>query len=223
MIRLQKILSQAGIASRRAAETLISEGRVDVNGEIVTELGTKADPEKDTIRVDGRRIKAAAEHRYLLMNKPRGVISSRSDPHQRKTVIDLLREHGVTGYFYPVGRLDIDSEGLIILTNDGAFAQKVIHPKFKLERRYEAQVAGVPDERDLNRLRRGVEIDGRRTLPARVRQLRVMSARSGDQAVIELILREGRNRQVRKMCDAIAHPVERLRRTRIGAVEDRRL
>lgn len=223
MIRLQKILSQAGIASRRAAETLISEGRVDVNGEIVTELGTKADPEKDTIRVDGRRIKAAAEHRYLLMNKPRGVISSRSDPHQRKTVIDLLREHGVTGYFYPVGRLDIDSEGLIILTNDGAFAQKVIHPKFKLERRYEAQVAGVPDERDLNRLRRGVEIDGRRTLPARVRQLRVMSARSGDQAVIELILREGRNRQVRKMCDAIAHPVERLRRTRIGAIEDRRL
>jgi pseudouridine synthase len=223
MIRLQKILSQAGIASRRAAETLISEGRVDVNGEIVTELGTKADPEKDTIRVDGRRIKVAAEHRYLLMNKPRGVISSRSDPHQRKTVIDLLREHGVTGYFYPVGRLDVDSEGLIILTNDGAFAQKVIHPKFKLERRYEAQVAGVPDERDLNRLRRGVEIDGRRTLPARVRQLRVMSARSGDQAVIELILREGRNRQVRKMCDAIAHPVERLRRTRIGAVEDRRL
>lgn len=223
MIRLQKILSQAGIASRRAAETLISQGRVDVNGEIVTELGTKADPERDTIRVDGRRIKVAVERRYLLMNKPRGIISSRSDPHQRPTVIDLLAKHGVKGYFYPVGRLDIDSEGLIILTNDGAFAQRVIHPRFKLERRYEAQVAGVPDERDLNRLRRGIEIDDRRTLPAQVRLLRVMQTRSGDEAVIELVLREGRNRQVRKMCDAIAHPVERLRRTRIGPIEDHRL
>lgn len=223
MIRLQKILSQSGVASRRAAEQLMQQGRVEVNGRVVTELGTRADPERDDIRVDGRRIRGAAAHRYLLLNKPRGVVSTRSDPQRRTTVIDVLAGHGIRGYFYPVGRLDADSEGLILLTNDGRFANRVTHPRYQLERRYEAQVAGVPDERDLNRLRRGVEIDGVRTRPARVRRVRVADVRGEPQAVLEIIIHEGRNRQVRRMCDAIAHPVERLRRVAIGPIADARL
>ena len=219
-VRLNKLLSIYGIASRRAADDLIAQGRVELNGAIVTELGTKADPEHDDIRVDGRRLKAAPVKRYLLMYKPAGVVATRSDPQRRKTVIDLVAAAGVKGYFYPVGRLDYDSEGLIILTNDGAFAERVTHPRYELERTYEAVVEGIPDERDLERLRKGVTIDDRRTQPARIRQLRVVSGKRGAQAVLEFVIREGRNRQVRKMCDAIAHPVARLRRTRIGNVSD---
>jgi pseudouridine synthase len=221
--RLNKLLSQAGVASRRQADELIRQGRVDVNGKVVTELGAKADPAQDEIRVDGRRLGKAPEHRYLLLNKPRGVVSSRSDPQRRPTVIDILSTHGVTGYFYPIGRLDFDSEGLLLLTNDGAFAQAVAHPRAEIERTYETQVVGVPDQRDLARLRRGILIDGRRTRPAKARVLRQVPTRRGKQVVLEIVLREGRNRQVRRMCDAIAHPVERLRRTRIGPVTDRRL
>jgi pseudouridine synthase len=223
MIRLNKLLSQAGIASRRLADELIAQGRVEVNGRVVTELGAKADPAHDDVRVDGRRLKAAPARRYLLMNKPRGVVSTRSDPQQRRTVIDLLAAAGVTGYFYPVGRLDYDSEGLILLTNDGDFAEKVTHPRYELERTYEALVAGVPDERSLERLRRGVVVDGRKTLPATVRLVRVTEGRRGPQALLEITLREGRNRQVRHMCDAIAHPVDRLRRIRIGGLSDQQL
>ncbi len=161
--------------------------------------------------------------RYLLLNKP--VVSSAPGPIRSggTTVVDLVARAGITGYFYPVGRLDYDCEGLILLTNDGTFAQRVSHPKSELERTYEAQVAGVPDERDLDRLRRGVTVEGRRTLPAKVRVLRVVQTRSGDQAVLELTIREGRNRQVRRMCDAIAHPVEWLRRTRFGPISARGL
>ena len=219
-IRLNKLLSIHGVASRRAADELIAQGRVELNGAVVTELGTKADPDHDDIRVDGRRLKAAPVKRYLLLYKPAGVVATRSDPQRRKTVIDLVAAAGVKGYFYPVGRLDYDSEGLIILTNDGAFAEQVTHPRYELERTYEAVVEGVPDDRDLERLRKGVPIEGRRTLPAKVRQLRVVSGKRGTQAVLEFVIREGRNRQVRKMCDAIAHPVARLRRTRIGTVGD---
>jgi pseudouridine synthase len=220
-IRLQKILSHAGIASRRVAEQLIAQGRVDVNGQTVTELGTKADPEYDQIRVDGRRLKAAPERRYLLMYKPRGVVSTRADPQQRPTVIDLLSKAGIKGYFYPVGRLDYDSEGLIILTNDGAFAERVSHPRYELERTYEARVLGVPDAHDLERLSRGIVIDGRRTGPAKVRVRGAVPHAKKPQTVLEFVLREGRNRQVRNMCDAIGHPVEHLRRTRIGSITDK--
>jgi 23S rRNA pseudouridine2605 synthase len=209
-----------GIASRRAADALITQGRVDLNGKTVTELGTKANPDEDEIKVDGRRLKVAPVKRYLLMYKPTGVVATRSDPHRRQTVIDLVAAAGVTGYFYPVGRLDYDSEGLIILTNDGEFAERVSHPRYEMERTYEAVIEGIPDERDLERLRKGMLIDGRRTLPARVKQLRVVSGKRGTQAVLEFVIREGRNRQVRKMCDAIAHPVAKLRRTRIGNVTD---
>ena len=219
-IRLNKLLSIHGIASRRAADDLIAQGRVELNGKIVTELGTKADPDHDDIRVDGRRLKTAPVKRYLLMYKPVGVVATRSDPQRRKTVLDLMAAAGLPGYFYPVGRLDYDSEGLIILTNDGAFAERVTHPRYELDRTYEAVVEGIPDERDLERLRKGLLIDGHRTLPARVKQLRVLSGKRGSQTVLEFVIREGRNRQVRKMCDAIAHPVARLRRTRIGNVTD---
>src|SRR5689334_16077920 len=170
MDRLQKILSQAGIASRRASEKLMLEGRVSVNGTTVTELGTKADPAHDDIRVDGRRIKAPERHRYLLLNKPRGYMTTRSDPEKRATVLDLLK--GVREYIYPVGRLDYDSEGLLILTNDGDLAAQLTHPKHEVERVYEAEVLGVPDAHDLDRLARGVVIEGRRTSPAQVEPLR---------------------------------------------------
>jgi pseudouridine synthase len=217
-VRLNKLLSQSGVASRRAADELIRQGRVEVNRQVVSELGTKADPERDDIKVDGRRLKAVPRRRYLLLNKPRGVVSTRSDPQKRTTVVDLLTRAGIGGYFYPVGRLDFDSEGLIILTNDGEFAERVTHPRYELDRTYEALVEGVPDDRDLDRLRRGVEIDGRRTLPAKVRLVRVIRAGGAERALVEIAIREGRHRQVRLMCDAIAHPVERLRRTRIGSV-----
>jgi 23S rRNA pseudouridine2605 synthase len=218
MLRLNKALSAFGVASRRAADTLIAQGRVEVNGRVVTALGTKIDPEADEVRVDGRRLKTLPAKRYVLLYKPRGVVSTRTDPQRRPTVTDLIGQGGVAGYFYPVGRLDYDSEGLIILTNDGTFAERVTHPRYELERTYEAQIEGVPDERDLDRLRHGVPVDGRRTLPAKVRLLRVVHGRAGTQSVIELVLREGRNRQVRKMCDAIAHPIVTLRRTRIGTI-----
>ena len=154
MERLQKILSQAGIASRRASEQLMLEGRVTVNGVTVRELGTRPNPAADDIRVDGRRVKVVEHHRYLLLNKPRGYVTTRSDPQRRPTVIDLLR--GVREYVYPVGRLDYESEGLLLLTNDGDLAAQLTHPRHGVARVYEARVLGVPDAHDLERLSRGI-------------------------------------------------------------------
>jgi len=213
MDRLQKILSQAGIASRRASEALMLQGRVSVNGVTVRELGSKADAARDDIRVDGRRIKTSERRLYLLLNKPRGYVTTRSDPERRPTVIDLLK--GVREYVYPVGRLDYDSEGLLILTNDGDLASRLTHPSHEVPRVYEAQLLGTPDEHDLERLRRGLVIDGRRTGPADVRVLKA--------GLLLITIREGRNRQVRKMCEAIGHPVDRLRRIAIGPLKDSRL
>jgi pseudouridine synthase len=222
-VRLQKILSHAGVSSRRVAEELIRQGRVIVNGHVADELGTRANPERDDIRVDGRRLKLQGDRKYYLMYKPRGVVSTRSDPQNRRTIIEVLSKAGIRGYFYPVGRLDYDSEGLIILTNDGAFAEKVAHPKHELDRAYEVLVTGMPDERDLARLSRGIVIDGRRTLPAKVRIIRTYPDKKEPQTLLEVIIREGRNRQVRKMCEQTGHHVMALRRTRIGAITDRRL
>jgi pseudouridine synthase len=215
-IRLQKILAQAGVASRRAAEKLIVDGRVAVNGETVRELGTKADP-SDDIRVDGRRIRAAERKRYILLNKPAGFVTTRSDPQRRRTVLDLLG--GVREYVYPVGRLDYDTEGLLLLTNDGDLAVQLTHPRHGVERTYEARVAGIPDDEALERLRRGIPLDGHRTLPADVQLL----SRSSKRPVVRLTIREGRNRQVRRMLEAVGHPVETLTRTRIGPLSDRQL
>jgi 23S rRNA pseudouridine2605 synthase len=218
-IRLQKILSQAGLASRRAAEQLIAEGRVSVNGETVRAMGVKADPAGDDIRVDGRRIKGVERPRYILLNKPRGYVTTRSDPQRRSTVIDLLT--GVREYVYPVGRLDYDTEGLLLLTNDGDLAARLTHPRHGVERTYEARVSGMPDREALERLRKGIPLDGHRTLPATV--VLVNASRHDRDGVLLLTIREGRNRQVRRMCEAVGHPVKELRRVRIGPLADRRL
>jgi 23S rRNA pseudouridine2605 synthase len=219
-VRLQKIISAAGIASRRAAERLIEDGRVSVNGRTVTELGTKADPDADDIRVDERRVKGPQRHRYFLLNKPRGYVTTRSDPEHRPTVLELLK--GVREYVYPVGRLDFDSEGLLILTNDGDLAATLAHPRHEVERVYEAQVLGIPDAHDLDRLRRGITIDGRRTGPAQV-ELLTERRTEGQTSVLRVTIHEGRTRQVRKMADAIGHPVRTLKRTRIGPLADKNL
>jgi 23S rRNA pseudouridine2605 synthase len=216
--RLQKILSQAGVASRRAAEKLIAEGRVTVNGETVRQMGVKATA-GDDIRVDGRRVKTAERLRYILLYKPAGVVTTRSDPERRRTVIDLLR--GVREYVYPVGRLDYDTEGLLLLTNDGDLAARLTHPRHGIDRTYEAHVAGMPDDEAIDRLRKGIPLDGRRTLPAEATVLN--RGRRDRDAVLVLTIREGRNRQVRRMCEAVGHPVRKLKRIRIGPISDRRL
>lgn len=217
MERLQKILSQAGIASRRASEQLMLEGRVTVNGTTIRELGTKADAAHDDIRVDGRRIRRPERQIYILLNKPAGYVTTRSDPERRPTVIDLLA--GIRDYVYPVGRLDFDSEGLLLLTNDGDLAARLTHPSHGVPRVYEARVLGVPDDRDIERLSRGLPLDGQRTAPADVERMHV----KGERTILRVTLREGRNRQVRRMCEAIAHPVEHLRRVAIGPLRDARL
>jgi len=222
--RLQKLLSQAGVASRRASEQLMLEGRVTVNGETVRELGTKADPSRDDIRVDGRRIKVAEQRRYILLNKPRGYVTTRVDPQKRPTVVDLV---GVREYVYPVGRLDFDSEGLLILTNDGELAARLTHPRYGVTRVYEVRVLGVPDAHDLARLSRGVVLDGKRTAPADVLLQGTTTKSAGREpkaiSTLKVTLREGRNREVRRMCDAIGHPVEALTRVAIGPIRDARL
>ena len=246
--RLQKILSQAGVASRRAAERLIADGRVTLNGKTVQEMGTKADAEADDIRVDGRRLHAPERKRYILLNKPAGYVSTRSDPQRRRTVIDLLA--GVRQYVYPVGRLDYDTEGLLLLTNDGDLAARLTHPRHGVERCYEARVAGMPDADALRQLREGIPLDGRRTLPADAMLLNArgredarpragagtskagtskagtskdVPLRRKQEGVVQLTIREGRNRQVRRMLEAVGHPVRELTRTRIGPLRDRRL
>ena len=219
MERLQKILSQAGIASRRASEQMMLDGRVTVNGKTVRELGTKADPSRDDIRVDGSRIKISETHRYILLNKPRGYVTTRSDPERRKTVIDLLR--GVKEYVYPVGRLDYESEGLLLLMNDGELAARLTHQSHGIARVYEAKVLGIPDAHDLERLQKGLTIDGRRMKASEVSLLPMKRDAKG--ATLVITLREGRNRQVRNMCEAIGHPVDHLKRVAIGPLRDPRL
>ena len=224
--RLQKVLSQAGIASRRASERLIAEGRVTVNGRTVLEMGVKADPAVDDIRVDGRRIKGAERLRYILLNKPAGYVTTRSDPQRRRTVLDLLS--GVREYVYPVGRLDYDTDGLLLLTNDGDLAARLTHPRHGVERTYEARVAGLPDSEAIDRLRRGIPLDGRRTMPATVVLLNRPPSHRGTtrrepEGILLITIREGRNRQVRRMCEAVGHPVRKLTRKRIGPLTERYL
>lgn len=218
-IRLQKVLSQAGVASRRAAEKLIADGRVSVNGKTILTMGVKVDPGKDEIRVDGRRIKTQSPLRYILLYKPSGYVTTRSDPQRRRTVLDLIA--GVREYVYPVGRLDYDSEGLLLLTNDGELAARLTHPRHGVARTYEARVAGMPDREAIEKLRKGIPLDGHRTLPADVVLLN--DGRRDRDGVLRLTIREGRNRQVRRMCEAVGHPVQQLKRTKFGTLADRRL
>ena len=216
MIRLQKLISMAGVASRRAAEELILEGRVSVNGEVVRTLGTKADPAEDEVRVDGRRLRLDIRQRYVVLNKPKGFVTTRKDPEGRRTVMDLLT--GVREYIYPVGRLDYDSEGLLLLTSDGDLAARLMHPRHGVERVYEAVVVGAPDDEGLDKLRRGVFLDGTRTAPAQVRRGTVVGKGRQQTTKLTITLQEGRNRQVRRMCASIGHSVRQLTRTRMGPI-----
>jgi pseudouridine synthase len=220
--RLQKIIAHAGFASRREAETMIREGRVTVNGKVVTELGSKADPVHDHVKVDGKLITKPEDHRYILLYKPREVMTTVEDPQGRRTVIDLIK--GVRERIYPVGRLDFHSEGLILLTNDGDLAFKVSHPKHGSVKTYHVKVRGVPEDRIVGKLERGITIDGKRTLPCEIARMKTTGR--GDEegnSWFEVKLREGRTQQIRKMFQAVGHPVSKLRRVAIGPLSDPRL
>ena len=218
--RLNKLISQAGIASRRAAEELIKNGEVTVNGKVIIELGTKADPEKDHIKVRGKlintKLTASKEKTYILLNKPKCYLSSAADPEKRPLVVDLVNGFG---RLFPVGRLDFNTEGLIILTNDGEFANYVASSR-KIPKVYEVKVKGLPNENAINKLRRGIRLeDGFKTAPATIKRL-PSTERNG---WYEVTLFEGHNQQIRKMFDAVGHSVVKLRRTSIGEITDQGL
>ncbi|MFT3887134.1 MAG: pseudouridine synthase [Arachnia sp.] len=211
-IRLQKVLAAAGVASRRASEILIDEGRVEVNGKVVTEQGMRVNPETDHIRVDGSRIPPQRKHQYLVLNKPRGVVSTMDDPEGRRTLADYLPR--TKDRLFHVGRLDTETEGLIILTNDGDFAHRLAHPSYEVQKTYQVQVVGGMDNRTLKRLEKGVTLDDGPVRPDKIK----LVARTEKKTLLEVTLHEGRNRIVRRMMDAVGHPVDRLARTRIGPV-----
>jgi 23S rRNA pseudouridine2605 synthase len=218
--RLQKMIAAAGIASRRKAEELIEAGEVTVNGQIVTELGTKADPDKDHIKVRGKLINPKLKGRdkvYLLLNKPLGVLTSRSDPSNRPLVTDLLGPF--RDKVHPVGRLDFNTEGLLLLTNDGDFTYLISHAAKQVPKVYDVKVKGKPNDRQIKLLEKGVIIDGVRTAPAKILRIR----QSETNAWYEVTLYEGRNQQIRKMFDAIGHSVIKLRRVAIGFLRDEKL
>jgi len=211
MERLQKVLAQAGVASRRRCEELIRQGAVSVNGQVVREVGTKVDPERDRIEVNGKPV-ALERHVYLILHKPKGVITSLHDPQGRPVVTDLLK--GVKERVYPVGRLDYDTSGLLIMTNDGELAHRLAHPSYEIDKVYRAWVKGVPSPEKLRMLADGVRLEDGMTSPGKAKLLQVSA--DGRKALIELIIHEGRNRQVRRMCEAVGHPVLTLERVRIG-------
>ena len=209
--RLQKIVARAGIASRRAAEELVAAGRVRVNGRVVTELGAKADPHKDRIEVDGKRL-VAEEHVYLVLHKPRNVVATLSDPEGRPTVAEYVK--GAGARVYPVGRLDFGTSGVLLFTNDGELANALLHPKGGVPKTYVLKVAGEMTEHDLDHWRRGVVLEDGKTLPAEARLLRL----EGDKTWFELTIREGRNQQIRRMGEATGFRVMRLARLSFAGI-----
>lgn len=215
-IRLQKVLAQAGVASRRAAEEMIADGRVEVNGQIVTEQGRRVDPERDTIRIDGSRLPPPRRHLYLVVNKPRGVVATMDDPEGRPTLAQYVPPKQ---RLFHVGRLDTDTSGLIIMTNDGELANRLSHPKFEVEKTYVAEVEGGMDNKALKRLEKGVLLDDGPVRPDRSRLI----SRTSERTLVEVTLHEGRNRVVRRMFDSLGHPVRELSRIAIGPVRLGRL
>jgi len=209
LIRLNKYIADAGVCSRRKADERIASGAVLVNGNIVTEMGYKVDASCDMVSVDGKPIKPAIMAEYYLLYKPTGVVSTCDDPQGRKTVLDFIQ---TSARLYPVGRLDYETSGLLLLTNDGELTHKVTHPSFELEKEYIALVKGELDEKDQDKLQNGVYIDGQKTHPAKVAVL----AEGKDRSEVQLVIHEGRNRQVRKMLRAVGHHVYALKRVRLG-------
>ena len=209
--RLQKVLARVGFGSRRACEELIEDGLVTVNGEVAV-LGRRVDPDHDRVAVDGVPVGIRPGLVHYLLNKPAGVVTTASDPQGRRTVVELVPGEPRV---FPVGRLDADTEGLLLLTNDGDLTHRLTHPSFGVEKEYVAEVEGRPSPGDVRRLREGVDLEDGRTAPARASLV--------EPTVLRIVIHEGRNRQVRRMCDAIGHPVRRLVRTRIGPLVDRRL
>lgn len=210
--RLQKYLASAGVASRRASEKLILEGKVAVNGKVVKELGTKVIPGKDKVTVDGKSVRTEEQLVYYLMNKPAGYLTTVKDTHDRPTVMDLLA--GIPYRVFPVGRLDFETEGLLLLTNDGEFAYRMTHPKFKIKKTYLATVQGELTKERLQMLREGVELEDGKTAPAEVKVVRQEKHRT----VVEITIHEGKNRQVRRMFKAVKNPVLELKRINVGGL-----
>jgi len=211
-VRLQKLIAGTGLASRRKAEALIAAGRVMVNGKTVTELGTKVDPERDHVKVDGKHLSAPQPFVYLMLNKPKNVVSTLDDPGGRTTVKDYLR--GVSVRVFPVGRLDFDSEGLMLLTNNGELAQAMLHPRYHVPKTYLIKVKGVLTDEDIRNLEQGVRLDDGMTGPAQVKKVRKVEANSW----LEITIREGRTHQVKRMLETVGHPVIKLLRIRMGSL-----
>jgi pseudouridine synthase len=212
-IRLQKYMALCGVASRRASEELIKNGQVQVNGKVVLEMGTVIDPDKDRVSVDGKTVKPEKRKVYIMLNKPVGIVTSLKDEKGRTVVTDLIE--GVDERIYPVGRLDSDTSGLLLLTNDGELAFKLTHPSKRIFKKYIAIVEGLPNKGELERLRNGIKIDGRVTSKAKVKVLKNF----GEDSILEIEIFEGRNRQVKKMCEAVNHPVKKLKRVAFGELQ----
>ena len=212
MERLQKLIARAGITSRRNAEKLISEGKVTVDGKVITELGAKADATKNKIRVDGELLKFDAEKIYILLNKPRGYVCTAKDERGRKTVLDLIN---ISERVFPVGRLDLNSEGLLLLTNDGELSNALIHPKFKIDKTYRAKISGELTEEKLDQLRAGIELEDGLTAPAEIFWLEDFWL---EENLVEITIHEGRNRQIRRMFAAIGCDVKRLKRIKFAGL-----
>ena len=211
--RLQKVLAKAGIASRRKAEELIRRGKVRVDGKVITEMGTKVDPETQDIECEGVALDPQEEKVYILLHKPGGYLSTVDDPQRRPIVTDLLKN--IKERVYPVGRLDLDTEGALLLTNDGELAQKILHPSHEVNKTYVAKVKGRPDKKKLDALSKGIELEGKKTWPANIEVLKS----EVESTTIQITIHEGRKRQVRKMFDTIGHPVLQLKRTAYGQLE----
>ncbi|WP_281291022.1 pseudouridine synthase [Nocardioides antri] len=213
LVRLQKLLAQSGVASRRKCEELMLDGEVEVDGEVVTRLGTKVDPRTAVIKVSGHRLPPVSDHVYLVLNKPRGVVSTMSDPEGRRTITDLVATRPER--LFHVGRLDTDTSGLLLLTNDGDFAHRMAHPSYEVEKTYVAEVTGRLAKGTIADLLAGVTLeDG----PVRVRRARVIDA-AANRSIVELVIHEGRNRIVRRLLEQVGHPVRQLTRTRFGPVD----